>query len=98
MWLNFNHYIQGHGWFQFPIRQAMACILYSMGLAIATIADLRDVSPETVRKVLQEARQKLELSNLAAVTSAVQVRLTMAMMGLHIDLERKEPKLPEWKY
>ncbi|QDI55067.1 helix-turn-helix transcriptional regulator [Serratia marcescens] len=37
--------------------QAMTCILYSMGLAITTIADLRDVSPETVRKVLQEARQ-----------------------------------------
>jgi hypothetical protein len=33
------------------------------------------------RKVLQEARQKLELSNLCAVTSVVQVRLTMAMMG-----------------
>ncbi|PKR36893.1 helix-turn-helix transcriptional regulator [Serratia ureilytica] len=67
--------------------QAMTCILYSMGLAITTIADLRDVSPETVRKVLQESRQKLELSNLVAVTSAVQVRLTMAMMGIKINMQ-----------
>ncbi|QNL02889.1 hypothetical protein D0895_24335 (plasmid) [Serratia ureilytica] len=73
--------------------QAMTCILYSMGLAITTIADLRDVSPETVRKVLQEARQKLELSNLVAVTSAVQVRLTMAMMGLRIDLHEERPRV-----
>ncbi|MGO4746467.1 helix-turn-helix transcriptional regulator [Serratia quinivorans] len=73
--------------------QAMTCILFSMGLAIPTIADLRDVSPETVRKVLQEARQKLDLSNLAAVTSAVQVRLTMAMMGLQIDLREEHPRV-----
>lgn len=44
--------------------QAMTCILFSMGLAIPTIADLRDVSHETVRKVLQDARQKLDLSEL----------------------------------
>jgi len=66
--------------------QAMTCILFSMGLAIPIIADLRDVSPETVRKVLQDARQKLDLSNLSAVTSAVQVRLTMAMMGIHVNI------------
>lgn len=71
----------------------MACTLYSMGLAIATIADLRDASPETVRKVLQEARQKLELSNLAAVTSTVQVRLTMAMIGLRIYLREEGTKV-----
>lgn len=73
--------------------QVMTCILYSMGLAIPAIADLRDVSPETVRKVLQEARQKLDLSNLSAVTSAVQVRLTMAMMGLHIDLREERHRV-----
>ncbi|WP_431225890.1 helix-turn-helix transcriptional regulator (plasmid) [Serratia sp. L9] len=73
--------------------QAMTCILYSMGLTIPTIADLRGVSQETVRKVLQEARQKLELSNLCAVTSVVQVRLTMAMMGLHIDLQEERSRV-----
>ncbi|WP_410529624.1 transcriptional regulator (plasmid) [Serratia sp. AXJ-M] len=73
--------------------QAMTCILFSMGLAIPTIADLRDVSHETVRKVLQDARQKLDLSNLCAVKSAVQVRLTMAMMGLHIDLREEHHRV-----
>lgn len=64
-----------------------------MGLAIPIIADLRDVSPETVRKILQDAHQKLDLSNLSAVTSAVQVRLTMAMMGLQIDLREERPRV-----
>lgn len=73
--------------------QAMTCIMYSMGLTIPTIADLRGVSQETVRKVLQEARQKLELSNLCAVTSVVQVRLTMAMMGLQIDLQEERSRV-----
>ncbi len=41
------------------------------------------------RPHLQKARQKLEFSNLVAVTSAVQETLTMAMMGLHIDLSEE---------
>ncbi|HBY9737706.1 TPA: hypothetical protein MJA81_21975 [Klebsiella pneumoniae] len=45
------------------------------------------------RPHLQKARQKLELSNLVAVTSAVQVRLTMAVMGLHIDLREERPRV-----
>ncbi|MFN1150151.1 helix-turn-helix transcriptional regulator [Serratia liquefaciens] len=73
--------------------QAMTCILFSMGLAIPTIADLRGVSHETVRKVLQDARKKMELSNLCAVRSVVQVRLTMAMMGLHVDIKEVHPRV-----
>lgn len=73
--------------------QAMTCILFSMGLAIPTIADLRDVSHKTVRNVLQDVRQKMDLPNLCAVKSAVQVRLTMAMMGLHIDLREVGQKV-----
>ena len=72
--------------------QAMTCILFSMGLTIPNIADLRDVSDKTVRKVLQDVRQKMDLPNQCAVKSAVQVRLT-AMMGLHIDLGETHSKV-----
>lgn len=71
--------------------QAMTSILFSMGLAIPTIADLRGVSHESVRKVLQETRHRLALSNLCAVRSVVQVRLTMAMMGVHVDMREVSP-------
>lgn len=50
-------------------------------------ADLHNVSPVTVRKVLQEP----QLPNLVAVTNTLQVRLTMAMMGLYIDLREERP-------
>jgi hypothetical protein len=40
-----------------------------------------------------EGTPNLELSNLVAVTSAVQVRLTMAMMGLRIDLLEERPRV-----
>lgn len=73
--------------------QAMTCILFSMGLPISTIADLRDVSHKTVRNVLQDVRKKMDLPNLCAVKSAVQVRLTMAMMGLNIDLREESPRV-----
>jgi len=46
-----------------------------------------------VRNVLQDVRQKMDLPNLRAVKSAVQVRFTMAMMGLNIDLREESPRV-----
>ncbi|WP_168403376.1 hypothetical protein [Erwinia amylovora] len=67
-------------------KQTITCIMHAMGLAIPMIADLRGVSDETVRKMLQESRKELELSNLCALRAVVQIRLSMAVMGLNFDL------------
>lgn len=66
--------------------ESITCIMHAMGLAIPMIADLRGVSDETVRKMLQEVRKELELSNLCALRAVVQIRLNMAVMGLKFDL------------
>lgn len=65
--------------------QSVIGMMYSMGLSINTIAELRDVSPDNVRKRLQETRQRLNLSSTSSIIGVVQVRLTMAMMGLRIE-------------
>lgn len=65
--------------------QSATSILFSMGLPITTIAEMRGVTDESVRKRLQETREKLGLSNISCVRGVVQVRLTMAMMGIHIE-------------
>ncbi|PVZ84147.1 transcriptional regulator [Serratia sp. S1B] len=70
--------------------QSITSIMFSMGLPITTISELRGVSDDTVRKSLQEARQKLDLSNISSLRGVVQVRLTMAMMGMHIGNLNKQ--------
>lgn len=42
---------------------------------------------------MKDVARPAGVSNLAAVTSAVQVRLTMAMMGLRIDLREECPRV-----
>ena len=75
------HFQPLHKYFpDLTLTQLATAYMYSTGVSVPAIAQLRNVSEETVRDSLKAVCKRMELTTLATMGTAVQLRLSVGLL------------------
>lgn len=62
------------------LTQLATAYMYSTGISVGTIAQLRDVSEGTVKDSLKAACQRMHLTSISTMGTAIQLKLSLELL------------------
>jgi len=62
------------------LTQLATAYMYSTGIPVGTIAQLRDVSEDTVKDSLKAACNRMQLTSISTMGTAIQLKLNLELL------------------